>query len=93
MAKFGEIISSSTPTLIDFFSVNEEGSLLQNIATAIGDKVRIIKIDTAKNEQLVEALRINRTPTFVIYKNSEMKWRQSGKQDADTLINLIEQFV
>ncbi len=93
MAKFGEIISSSTPTLINFFSVNEENSLLQDVATAIGNTAKIIKIDTTKNDKLAEALRIDRTPTFVIYKNSEMKWRQSGNQDADTLINLIEQFI
>lgn len=98
MAKFGEIISSSSPTLIDFYSdKNEEKSLthstLRDVAAALGDKAKVIKIDIAKNEKLVNALRIKGSPTFIIYKDSEMKWRQSGEQDANTLINLVEQFV
>lgn len=98
MAKFGEIISSSSPTLIDFFNDNnEDNNIIQNVlrdvAAALGDKAKVIKIDVSKNDKLVEALRIKGTPTFIIYKNSEMKWRQSGEQDANTLINLVEQFV
>jgi len=98
MAKFGEIISSSSPTLIDFFSESNEEqpiihSILRDVAAALGDKAKVIKIDIAKNEKLVSALRIKGSPTFIIYKNSEMKWRQSGEQDANTLINMVEQFV
>jgi len=98
MAKFGEIISSSSPTLIDFFSENNEDNveiqhILNNVAAALGDKAKVIKIDVSKNIDLVDALRIKGTPTFIIYKNGEMRWRQSGEQDANTLINLVEQFV
>ncbi len=96
MVKFGEIINSNAPTLIDFHDENEK-SLLQNVlsdvAAALGDKARVIKINISKNETLVNALRIKGNPTFIIYKNGEMKWRQSGQQDATTLINLVEQFV
>ena len=98
MAKFGEIINSSSPTLIDFHSENNEEksllhSILRDVAAALGDKAKVIKIDITKNEKLVNALRIKGNPTFIIYKNGEMKWRQSGEQDANTLINLVEQFV
>ena len=93
MAKFGKIISSSTPTLIIFHLVNPSDDLVLDIANALGDKARVIKIDVDKNKQLVEALRIKTTPTFVIYKESEMKWRQSGEQKADFLIKLVRQFI
>ena len=98
MAKFGEIISSNSPTLIDFYSENNKDeeithNVLRDVAAALGDKAKVIKIDISKNDKLVDALRIKGTPTFIIYKNSEMKWRQSGEQDANTLINLVEQFV
>jgi thioredoxin 1 len=98
MAKFGEIIGSPSPTLIDFYNENKEEksllhSILRDVAAALGDKAKVIKIDISKNEKLVNALRIKGNPTFIIYKNGEMKWRQSGEQDANTLINLVEQFV
>jgi thioredoxin 1 len=101
MAKFGEIINSTSPTLIDFFSdesIEDNNPLnthevLKDVAAALGDKAKVIKIDISKNMELVNALRIKGNPTFIIYKNGEMKWRQSGDQDANTLISLVEQFV
>ncbi|MDX1829446.1 MAG: thioredoxin domain-containing protein [Lutibacter sp.] len=98
MAKFGELISSDIPVLIDFFADwdDEENSLhsiLRDVAAALGDKAKVIKIDMDKNETLANALRIKGNPTFIIYKNGEMKWRQSGDQDANTLISLVEQYV
>jgi thioredoxin 1 len=98
MAKFGELISSDIPVLIDFFADwdNDENSLhsiLRDVAAALGDKAKVIKIDMDKNETLANALRIKGNPTFIIYKNGEMKWRQSGDQDANTLISLVEQYV
>ncbi len=99
MSKFGELVQSDIPVLIDFYAEWDEPednyatSTLRKVAAALGDKAKVIKIDVEKNAVLAEALRIKSNPTFVIYKNSEMKWRQSGEQDANTLINLVQQFV
>ena len=97
MTKFGEIISESKPVLIDFYT-DWRGSqasleILRDVAAALGDKAKVIKIDINKNEVLAEALRVKRNPTFMIYKNGEMKWRQTGNQDANTLISLIRKFI
>lgn len=99
MAKFGELINSDIPVLIDFYAEWEEEnsknfhSILRDVAAALGDKAKVIKIDIEKNETLASALRIKGNPTFIIYKDGEMKWRQSGDQDANTLINLVQQYV
>jgi thioredoxin 1 len=53
----------------------------------------VIKIDVDKNQQLSEALRVKVLPTLMIYKFSEMVWRQSGEQDANTLISLIQDHI
>ena len=68
-------------------------SVLRDVAAALGDKAKVIKIDIEKNETLANALRIKGNPTFIIYKDGEMKWRQSGDQDANTLISLVQQYV
>jgi len=98
MAKFGELISSDIPVLIDFYadwdeSPNNLHNTLRDVAAALGDKAKVIKIDIEKNETLANALRIKGNPTFIIYKDGEMKWRQSGDQDANTLISLVQQYV
>lgn len=99
MAKFGELISSEIPVLIDFYAEWEEENsedlhnVLRDVAAALGDRAKVIKIDIEKNETLANALRIKGNPTFIIYKDGEMKWRQSGNQDANTLISLVQQYV
>ena len=67
--------------------------VLRDVAAALGDKARVIKIDVEKNEALAEALRVKGLPTLMIYKNGEMKWRQSGEQDANTLIGLVKEYL
>ena len=98
MAKFGELINSDIPVLIDFYAdweadSNNFHSILRDVAAALGDKAKVIKIDIEKNEVLANALRIKGNPTFIIYKEGEMKWRQSGDQDANTLISLVQQYI
>ncbi|WP_298365749.1 thioredoxin family protein [uncultured Lutibacter sp.] len=98
MTKFGELIGSEIPVLIDFYADWEDGSddlhsILRDVAAALGDSAKVIKIDVEKNEVLANALRIKGNPTFIIYKEGEMKWRQSGEQDANTLISLVQQYV
>lgn len=97
MTKFGELISIDKPVLIDFYSdwdeVESSIDTLRDVAAALGDKAKVIKIDINKNEVLAEALRVKGNPTFMIYKNGEMKWRQTGFQDANTLIGLVQQYV
>ncbi len=97
MAKFGELINANVPVLFNFFTNWNEDTIamdavLRNVAAALGDKAKVIKIDIEKNEQLSEALRIKGVPTFIIYNNGEMKWRQSGAQDDNTLIHRLQQF-
>lgn len=97
MTKFGELINLKKPVLIDFYFdwSEEENNLdtLKDVAAALGDKAKVIKIDIKKNEILADTLRVKGNPTFMIYKNGEMKWRQTGEQDANTLIGLVQQYV
>ena len=98
MSKFGELIETRVPVLLDFYVEWDEACIgmhpvLRDVAAALGDKAKVIKIDVDKNNELAEALRIKGLPTFMIYKNGEMKWRQSGEQDANTLIGLVKEFI
>ncbi len=98
MSKFGELIDLKIPVLLDFYTEWNAAStamhpVLRDVAAALGDKAKIIKIDVDKNTQLAEALRVKGLPTLMIYKNGEMKWRQSGEQDANTLIGILKEYV
>jgi thioredoxin 1 len=98
MPKFGDLIDIDLPVLFDFYTEWSEESkamnpVLKDVAAALGDKAKVIKIDIEKNKSLGEALRIKGLPTLIIYKNGEMKWRQSGELDANTLIGRVKEFI
>ena len=98
MSKFGELIELNIPVLLDFYTEWNEDSkamnpVLREVAASMGNKVKVIKIDVDKNSQLAEALRVKTLPTLMIYKSGEMKWRQSGEQDAATLVGILKEYV
>jgi thioredoxin 1 len=94
MSKFGELIDDKLPLLLVFYNAEDQVSssmhpVLKDVAAAMGDKGKVIKIDSEKNLKLSDALRVKVLPTLMIYKLGEMVWRQSGEQDANTLISLM----
>lgn len=98
MSKFGELIDVDIPVLLDFYTEwNEQSTamhpVLRDVAAALGDKAKVIKIDVDKNKDLAEALRVKGLPTLIIYKGGEMRWRFSGEQDANTLIGILKEYV
>jgi len=97
MSKFGALIDAELPVLLDFYTDWDDASIsmhpiLRDVAAALGDDAKVIKIDVDTNPELAEALRIKALPTLIIYQKGEMRWRQSGEQDANTLIGLIHKY-
>ena len=65
--------------------------IIKDVAAALGDKAKVIRIDVDKNQELAEVLRIKGLPTLMIYKEGVMMWRQSGELDANTIIGLVQE--
>jgi thioredoxin 1 len=98
VSKFGQLIDDKHPLLLVFFQEDLEPSdefhpTLRDVAAAIGDQGKVIKIETTKNTKLTDALRVKAIPTLMIYKEGEMVWRQSGEQNANTLISMMNDYV
>lgn len=93
MTKFGDLIKAEVPVLICFFAPWNEGSqamnpVIHDVAAAMGDELRVVKIDVEKNNELIQALRIKQVPTLMLYKKGAMIWRQTGSMDANALISV-----
>ena len=83
MGTFQEIIKSDHPVLVDFHAdwcapCKTMNPILKNIKKELGDKLKIIKINVDNNQQVANKFQVKGIPTFILFQNSEIKWRQSG---------------
>jgi thioredoxin 1 len=96
MADFFEIIKSDIPVLIDFSAewcgpCKMMPPILKKVKDALGNQVKILKIDVDKNQAIAQKLQIRNVPTIALYKNGNQLFRQAGVLQAEQLIQLVKQ--
>lgn len=91
---FESIISSNTPVLVDFFAewcgpCKAQSPILKEIASELGEKVKVIKIDVDKNPEIAMKFHIQGVPTLMVFKNGRQMFRQSGMMTKPQIYNIL----
>lgn len=92
---FNDIINSGKTVLVDFFAewcgpCKMMQPILKELSGMVAEDVRIIKIDVDRNPMVSSAFQIRGVPTLMIFKNGQVKWRQSGVLRAPELKRILE---
>lgn len=91
---FNQLIESDIPVIIDAFAewcgpCKVQSPILKEIASELGDRIRVIKIDVDKNPQVAIKFDIRGVPTLLIFKNGDLKYRQAGLHSKPQLMDVI----
>lgn len=95
---FNSIINSDTPVLVDFFAewcgpCKTQSPILVDVSRQLNGRVKVIKIDVDKNQELAARYQVRSVPTLALFKNGKSVWRQSGVVDKNRLISIINNYL
>jgi len=64
--------------------------ILKELKEKVGDSVTILKLDIDRNPAVASAYGIQSVPTLVIFRDGQVKWRQSGVMRAEEIKQVLD---
>ena len=90
-----EVMGSEKPVIIDFYAewcgpCKMMSPVIDKIAEELGDTVKVGKVNSDENPQLVEQFEIMSIPTIFIFKNGEISKKFIGFTDKQEIIDAVK---
>jgi thioredoxin 1 len=90
-----EVLQSDKPVLVDFWAewcapCRKVAPVLEEIASEMGDKVRIVKLNIDENPETARAYQVMSVPTLTVFKGGEPVKSVAGAKAKGELVRLIE---
>jgi thioredoxin 1 len=90
-----EVLQSETPVLVDFWAewcgpCLRVAPVLEEIATEMGDKVKIVKLDIDANPNTARDYRVMSVPTLTVFKGGQPVQSVAGARPKGDLVRMIE---
>ena len=94
-SSFKDIVNSEKVVLVDFFGTwcgpcQALMPILKDVKEALGERLKIVKIDIDKNQSLAQKYQVRSVPTMILFKEGEPKLRQSGVLSKNEIIRVVE---
>ncbi|MEC4818523.1 MAG: thioredoxin [Scytonema sp. PMC 1069.18] len=96
---FEEMLSGSdVPVLVDFYAdwcgpCHMMSPILEQVNAQLQGRIRVVKIDTEKYQQLASQYRIEALPTLVLFKGGQPVDRIEGVVQAPQLIQHLKTLI
>ena len=80
---FNALVQGSRPVIVDFHAVwcapcKMQTPILEQLASELGDKIKVIKIDVDQNPEIASRYGIQSVPTLMIFRNGGILHKQAG---------------
>jgi thioredoxin 1 len=94
ITSFDNLIHSDKPVLVDFYATwcgpcQMLAPVLKQVKDNLGDRIKIIKIDVDKNQNLASKYQVRGVPTMLLFQEGKQLWRQSGVLSKEEITRII----
>ncbi len=89
-----ELTTSAPVVMIEFFAswcphCRKMMPIVDQIRKQVDNRVAIHQLDIDANQAAADEASVESIPTFLIYNNGQLAWKQSGATTADILLEKI----
>lgn len=90
-----EVLKSSTPVLVDFWAewcgpCRALAPKLEEVATEMTDKVKIVKVNVDENEETPRRYGIRGIPAMILFKGGSEVGQLVGNHPKDAIVDFLK---
>lgn len=94
---YEQIINSTPVVLVEFYAswcphCKRMMPVVAQIKELLEGTTDIYQFDIDDNEELASSIDVESIPTFIIYKDGQEMWRQSGELDGQVLLSRLQSY-
>ncbi len=98
METFQQIINGDKPVLVDFYATwcapcKTMSPIVEALGKEMSGQIRVLKVDVDKNQAVANTFQIQAVPTFIVFKNGKILWKQPGGIDKMSLKKKMMSFL
>jgi len=90
-----EVLKSDKPVMVDFWApwcgpCRMQGPIVEQVSEELGDKAKVVKLNTDENPKTSEAYNIKGIPALLIFKKGKVVDTMVGVRQKDQLVSAIK---
>lgn len=95
---YEEAIKSSKVVLVEFYAswcphCQRMMPVVAQVKELLEGQVNVYQLDIDENAELASSVGADSVPTFIIYRDGQEVWRESGEIDGQVLLSKIQSFI
>ncbi|GMT48954.1 MAG: hypothetical protein IEMM0008_0493 [bacterium] len=89
-----EVLKASVPVLVDFWApwcmpCRMQAPILETVQEKLGEKIKIVKVNTDENTAIAQKFKIMSIPTLMIFNGGEVVEQMVGVQNEEKLVSKL----
>lgn len=92
---YTELTKSAPAVLVEFYAswcphCRKMMPIVEELKELLSGQVEVYQLEIDDNRDAADEAGVQSIPTFILYRNGEEAWRQSGEMEGDYLLSNIQ---